>query len=311
LNPQTEIQYNFSQEAIITKRLLRAGSRESKLALIQTNIVIEQLKRHYPDWEFEIVRIKTQGDKFLNAALGEVGGKGLFVKEIEEALFSGAIDMAVHSMKDVPSELPEGLHISAVTKREDPRDVFISMNGMRFSELATGARIGTSSLRRAVQLKTIRPDVEILPIRGNVSTRIKKMRELDLAGIVLAAAGIKRLGMEEVITEYFTPEMMVPAVGQGSLAVETRIDDELSELIRCINDTNTESAVKAERAFMQALGGSCKIPIGAYAEVEGNTLTLIGMVEKDGIINKGSISQKVSLAEEAGIKLARELGELQ
>jgi hydroxymethylbilane synthase len=311
LNPQTEIQYNFSQEAIITKRLLRAGSRESKLALIQTNIVIEQLKRHYPDWEFEIVRIKTQGDKFLNAALGEVGGKGLFVKEIEEALFSGAIDMAVHSMKDVPSELPEGLHISAVTKREDPRDVFISMNGMRFSELATGARIGTSSLRRAVQLKTIRPDVEILPIRGNVSTRIKKMRELDLAGIVLAAAGIKRLGMEEVITEYFTPEMMVPAVGQGSLAVETRIDDELSELIRCINDTNTESAVKAERAFMQALGGSCKIPIGAYAEVEGNTLTLIGMVEKDGIIKKGSISQKVSLAEEAGIKLARELGELQ
>lgn len=311
MNPQTEIQYNFSQEAIITKRLLRAGSRESKLALIQTNIVIEQLKRHYPDWEFEIVRIKTQGDKFLNAALGEVGGKGLFVKEIEEALFSGAIDMAVHSMKDVPSELPEGLHISAVTKREDPRDVFISMNGMRFSELATGARIGTSSLRRAVQLKTIRPDVEILPIRGNVSTRIKKMRELDLAGIVLAAAGIKRLGMEEVITEYFTPEMMVPAVGQGSLAVETRIDDELSELIRCINDTNTESAVKAERAFMQALGGSCKIPIGAYAEVEGNTLTLIGMVEKDGIIKKGSISQKVSLAEEAGIKLARELGELQ
>lgn len=311
MNPQTEIQYNFSQEAIITKRLLRAGSRESKLALIQTNIVIEQLKRHYPDWEFEIVRIKTQGDKFLNAALGEVGGKGLFVKEIEEALFSGAIDMAVHSMKDVPSELPEGLHISAVTKREDPRDVFISMNGMRFSELATGARIGTSSLRRAVQLKAIRPDVEILPIRGNVSTRIKKMRELDLAGIVLAAAGIKRLGMEEVITEYFTPEMMVPAVGQGSLAVETRIDDELSELIRCINDTNTESAVKAERAFMQALGGSCKIPIGAYAEVEGNTLTLIGMVEKDGIIKKGSISQKVSLAEEAGIKLARELGELQ
>jgi hydroxymethylbilane synthase len=311
LNPQTEIQYNFSQEAIITKRLLRAGSRESKLALIQTNIVIEQLKRHYPDWEFEIVRIKTQGDKFLNAALGEVGGKGLFVKEIEEALFSGAIDMAVHSMKDVPSELPEGLHISAVTKREDPRDVFISMNGMRFSELATGARIGTSSLRRAVQLKAIRPDVEILPIRGNVSTRIKKMRELDLAGIVLAAAGIKRLGMEEVITEYFTPEMMVPAVGQGSLTVETRIDDELSELIRCINDTNTESAVKAERAFMQALGGSCKIPIGAYAEVEGNTLTLIGMVEKDGIIKKGSISQKVSLAEEAGIKLAKELGELQ
>ncbi|WP_245984873.1 hydroxymethylbilane synthase [Biomaibacter acetigenes] len=311
MNPQTEIQYNFSQEAIITKRLLRAGSRESKLALIQTNIVIEQLKRHYPDWEFEIVRIKTQGDKFLNAALGEVGGKGLFVKEIEEALFSGAIDMAVHSMKDVPSELPEGLHISAVTKREDPRDVFISMNGMRFSELATGARIGTSSLRRAVQLKAIRPDVEILPIRGNVSTRIKKMRELDLAGIVLAAAGIKRLGMEEVITEYFTPEMMVPAVGQGSLTVETRIDDELSELIRCINDTNTESAVKAERAFMQALGGSCKIPIGAYAEVEGNTLTLIGMVEKDGIIKKGSISQKVSLAEEAGIKLAKELGELQ
>ncbi|AYO32171.1 hydroxymethylbilane synthase [Biomaibacter acetigenes] len=296
---------------MITKRLLRAGSRESKLALIQTNIVIEQLKRHYPDWEFEIVRIKTQGDKFLNAALGEVGGKGLFVKEIEEALFSGAIDMAVHSMKDVPSELPEGLHISAVTKREDPRDVFISMNGMRFSELATGARIGTSSLRRAVQLKAIRPDVEILPIRGNVSTRIKKMRELDLAGIVLAAAGIKRLGMEEVITEYFTPEMMVPAVGQGSLTVETRIDDELSELIRCINDTNTESAVKAERAFMQALGGSCKIPIGAYAEVEGNTLTLIGMVEKDGIIKKGSISQKVSLAEEAGIKLAKELGELQ
>lgn len=288
---------------------MRVGCRESRLAISQAEIVIEELKKYHPDWEFEIVIIKTKGDKFLDAALSEVGGKGLFVKEIEEALLAGTIDMAVHSMKDVPYELPEGLCISAITRREDPRDVFISKDGIKFAELKPNARIGTSSLRRAAQLKDIRPDIEIVPLRGNVSTRIRKMEEQAIDGIVPAAAGIKRLSLEEVVTEYFSPHVMVPAVGQGALAIETRIDDEINAFIECVNDSSSASAVKSERAFMRTLGGSCKIPIGAYAIVKGKTLSLIGMFEKDGRIRKGKISGNVSEAEEIGIKLAKELGE--
>ncbi|MDN5301513.1 MAG: hydroxymethylbilane synthase [Thermoanaerobacteraceae bacterium] len=290
--------------------LLKVGSRDSKLALIQTGIVIEELKKHYPDWEFEIVKVKTRGDKFLDSALSEVGGKGLFVREIEDAMLCGDIDMAVHSMKDMPYEIPEGLCIATVTKREDPRDVFISVDGKKFADLKEGARIGTSSLRRAVQLKDMRPDIEIVPLRGNVPTRIKKLRELNLAGIVLAAAGLKRLGMEDAICEYFSPDVIVPAVGQGALAVEMRKEDERVPLIKCLDEPDTADAVRAERAFMRVLGGSCKVPMGAYARIEGGILNLTGMIERDGKVKKGNISGKIFEAEEMGVKLAKELGDL-
>mgnify|MGYP001208154141 CR=1 FL=1 len=214
------------------KRLIRVGSRESKLALAQTKCVIESLKNFYPEWEFQIITMKTKGDKFLDADLSKLGGKGLFVKEIEEAILIKDIDMAVHSLKDMPFELPEGLCISAVTRREDPRDVFISPDGTDLKVLKEGAHIGTSSLRRACQLKALRPDVIIFPLRGNIITRIEKMKERGLDGIVLAAAGIKRLGLDKVITKYFSPDEMVPAVGQGALAVETRIDDEMVSFVQ-------------------------------------------------------------------------------
>ncbi|MCR4429571.1 MAG: hydroxymethylbilane synthase [Tepidanaerobacteraceae bacterium] len=290
--------------------IIRVGSRDSKLALIQTDAVIEELRKYNADWIFEKVSIKTRGDRFLDSALSEEGGKGLFVKEIEDALLFGNIDMAVHSMKDMPYEIPEGLCIAAVTKREDARDAFISANGERFADLKRGARIGTSSLRRAVQLKNIRPDIEIMPLRGNVPTRIKKMRELNLSGIVLAAAGLKRLGMEGEVCEYFSPDIMVPAVGQGALAVEMREQDERMHFIKCLEEPDTASAVRAERAFMKALGGSCKIPMGAYAQIEGDMLNLIGMIEMGGRVKKGCVCGKIFEAEEIGAKLAKELGEL-
>lgn len=290
--------------------LLKVGTRDSKLALIQTDMVIEELKKHHHDWKFEKVLVKTRGDRFLDSVLSEMGGKGLFVKEIEDALLCGDIDMAVHSMKDVPYEIPEGLYIAAVTKREDARDVFISADGRRFAELKEGARIGTSSLRRAVQLKGMRPDIEIVPLRGNVPTRIKKMKELNLAGVVLAAAGMKRLGMEDAVCEYFSPDMVVPAVGQGALAVEMRKEDARVRFVKCVDDPDAAIAVRAERAFMRALGGSCKVPMGAYAWIEGNILNMIGMMEGDGKVKRGNIFGKISEAEDLGIKLAKELGEL-
>ncbi|MCX6089256.1 MAG: hydroxymethylbilane synthase [Candidatus Atribacteria bacterium] len=291
-----------------TGKLIRFGTRESQLALIQTGIVIRELKSFFLDWEMEIIGIKTQGDTSIDTTLSDVGGKELFVKEIEEALFSGVIHLAVHSMKDVPYELPKGLCIVAMTVREDPRDVFISVDGKKFDELEDGARIGTSSARRAIQLKEINPGIDVVPLRGNVSTRIAKMKEHRLDGIVLAAAGIHRLGMGHVITEYFTTDIMVPAIGQGVLAVEACIGGEFNFVPRCINHLDTEIAVRAERAFMKTLGGSCRVPIGAYAEVKGGTMFLIGLVERNGKIKKGKLSGEASQAEDIGMKLALELG---
>ncbi|ADL07101.1 hydroxymethylbilane synthase [Thermosediminibacter oceani DSM 16646] len=294
---------------IPTGRIVRVGSRESRLALVQTEIVIRLLKDRRPELEFEVVKIKTQGDKLLDVNLSDAGGKGVFVKEIEEALLAGSIDLAVHSMKDVPYELPEGLCIAAVTEREDPRDVLISRDKRRLLNLRPGARIGTSSLRRSVQLKALRPDLDIVPVRGNVPTRIRKMDDLELDGLVLAAAGIKRLGLEELIAEYFPPEVIVPAVGQGALAVEARKDDDILELAGLVSHKATEVAVRAERSFMRALGGSCRVPLGAFARVEGTVVTLVGMVEKNGSVCKGTMSGKLKEAEEIGLRLAERLGD--
>lgn len=293
----------------ISKKII-VGSRDSKLALSQTDIVIASLKDNYPWGQYEIVKIKTKGDKILNITLSKVGGKGLFVKEIEEALLQGKIDLAVHSMKDMPYELPQGLEISAVTRREDPRDVFISAKGDEFMYLRKGSLVGTSSLRRASQLKTLRPDIEIRPLRGNVLTRIEKMKQQGLDGIVLAAAGIKRLGLESLITHYFSIEEIIPAVGQGALAVESRIGDEIVSHVKVVNHPETAIAVKAERSFMKTLGGSCQIPIGAFAQIHGETMEIIGMLDKNGKVNKDSISGPINQGEKMGIKLAEKLGEM-
>lgn len=254
------------------------GTRESKLALVQTNLVINEIKKKHHDLEFEIVGIKTKGDALLNVRLDKVGGKGLFIKELEQALTSGAIDMAVHSLKDMPAELPEGLTITAVSKREDPRDVLVTPGGMKLDDLKKGAVVGTSSLRREVQLSGIRPDLQFKTLRGNVLTRLNKLLNGEYAALVLAAAGLKRLGLEDRCDQYFTIEEMIPAVGQGVMAVETRKDDDTSYLKDSIHCPETAFAVCAERTFMVKLNGSCSTPIGAHAVIDGDNMKIWGML---------------------------------
>ena len=213
----------------MTQNELKIGTRGSQLALYQANWVKSELLRTHPDLAVTLVKIKTTGDKIQDAPLAKIGGKGLFVKEIEEALLQKRIDLAVHSIKDVPTEFPEGLHLSAITKREDPRDVFISRDHTRLNDLPRGARIGTSSLRRQAQLLHFRNDFEIIPLRGNLDTRLKKLWTTNLDGIVLASAGVKRLGLEEKVTEFLPAELSLPAIGQGALGIETRKGDERVE----------------------------------------------------------------------------------
>lgn len=292
-----------------TAKAVRVGTRQSQLALIQTELIIGKLLEYFPDWKFEVVKIRTKGDRMEKADLKEIGGKGLFVKEIEEALLNGEIDFAVHSMKDMPYEIPEGLVIAAVSEREDPRDVLISKNKKTVKELGVHSKIGTSSLRRQVQLKALRPDLEVIPLRGNIATRLRKMDELGLDGIVLAAAGLKRLKMEGLIAEYFSVHEMVPAVGQGALAVETRKESEFEKLLKKINHKPTEISICAEREFMKALGGSCNFPIGAYARIEGGKIVLTGMVEKNGMVKKATIFGDIGNPREVGENLAKLLGD--
>ncbi|QJD81783.1 hydroxymethylbilane synthase [Cohnella herbarum] len=254
-------------------RKIIVGSRQSTLALTQTNQTIQLLQelceRDNLAYTFEVKPIVTRGDRILDVTLSKVGGKGLFVKEIEEALMSGGIDMAIHSMKDMPFELPDGLVIGATPKREDPRDCLISRDGRSLSELPLGARIGTSSLRRSAQLQAYRPDLVIESIRGNIDTRLRKLEEEGFDAILLAAAGLHRMGWKDRITEYLSPEVCLPAVGQGSLAIECRGDDEdLLGLLGLLNDRATERTVAAERRLLGLLNGGCQVPIGAYAQLE-------------------------------------------
>jgi hydroxymethylbilane synthase len=224
-------------------------------------------------------RVKTRGDIFRHVALARVNGKGIFVKEIEEALLSGEIDLAVHSLKDLPTALPRGLAIGAVPPREDPRDALVSALGIELGDLSPGAVVGTGSLRRMAQLLAARSDLEVREIRGNVDTRLRKVREGEYDAVILAAAGLRRLGLASAITQYLPLEVMMPAVGQGALAVEIRQDDqEMATLVRGINDPATEAATQAERAFLAAFGGGCAVPIAAYGAGEGERLLLKGMV---------------------------------
>ncbi|OZB91130.1 hydroxymethylbilane synthase [Paenibacillus sp. XY044] len=251
-------------------RTIVVGSRQSALALTQTGQVIDQLKQlcaeHGFDFQFEVKKIVTKGDRILDVTLSKVGGKGLFVKEIEQAMLDGEIDMAVHSMKDMPSVLPEGLMNGAVPRRVDPRDCLISLNGKSIDELPQGAKVGTSSLRRSSQLKAHRPDLELEPVRGNIDSRLRKLETEGFQAIILAAAGLYRMGWEEKISSYIPVETCLPAVGQGALGIECRENDaELRRLLDLFNDKESELTVAAERKFLAVLNGGCQVPIGAHA----------------------------------------------
>ncbi len=262
-------------------RKIIVGSRRSKLALTQTNWVIDQLKKLGGSFEFEVKEIVTKGDRILDVTLSKVGGKGLFVKEIEQAMLDKEIDMAVHSMKDMPAVLPEGLVIGSIPKREDHRDVIISKGNIPFDQLKQGAVIGTSSLRRSAQLLAKRPDLEIKWIRGNIDTRVNKLEESEYDAIILAAAGLYRLGCEqEVITEIIDDEVCVPAVGQGALSIECREDDkELRDLLDQFTCKNTDRAVRAERAYLQKMEGGCQVPIAGYAYInDQDEVVMTGLV---------------------------------
>ena len=295
----------------MAKKTLRIGTRASQLALWQANWVKASLEARYPDLEVSLTKIKTQGDKILDVPLAMVGGKGLFVKEIEEAMLRGEIDLAVHSMKDVPTIFPEGLALRCITEREDPRDIVILRPGFKsFRDLPQGARIGTSSLRRKAALLHLRPDFVMVDIRGNVETRIRKLTDEGLDAVVLAAAGMKRLGFADQISEYLPTEISLPAIGQGALGLESRIDDAgTNALIDFFNHPPTAWAVKAERAVLRRLEGGCQVPIGAYGVVGAGRLTLTGMVSS--VDGKRFLLKSASCAPEegeaAGIALAEEL----
>ncbi|MGN7388420.1 hydroxymethylbilane synthase [Sporosarcina sp. SAFN-015] len=261
-------------------RKIIVGSRRSKLALTQTNWFIDQMKAAGAPFEFEVKEIVTKGDKILDVMLSKVGGKGLFVKEIEQALFDKEIDFAVHSMKDMPAILPEGLTIGCIPPRVDARDAFISKGHVKFMDLPVGAVVGTSSLRRSSQLLMLRPDLEIKWIRGNIDTRLKKMQDGEYDAILLAAAGLKRMGWsDDVVTEYMSIEDCIPAVGQGALAIECRSDDEelLAELKK-VSDDKTWLEVDAERTFLSEMDGSCQVPIAGFAVYDGDEVELTGFI---------------------------------
>jgi len=253
---------------------IRIGTRKSKLALWQSEWVKEQIEKKFPEVEVELVKITTKGDKILDVPLAKIGDKGLFTKEIEDAMLRGEVDIAVHSLKDVPSKLPEGLKLIAFSDREDPRDALLSCGKYTLDTLPEGAVVGTSSLRRKAQLRILRPDLEIRDLRGNVDTRIRKLKEGQYDAIILAAAGVKRLGWENEIDEILSPDKMIPSVSQGILGIEGREkDEEIEKIVReAINSRESEIAATVERAFLRTVEGGCQVPLGCYAEVKGDTI---------------------------------------
>jgi hydroxymethylbilane synthase len=294
------------------KQRVKIGTRGSQLALWQANWIRAALMDKAANLDVELVTIKTRGDRILDIPLAQVGGKALFVKEIEEALLDGRVDLAVHSMKDMPSDLPEGLTLGPIPKREDPHDVLISRNGRTFSQLPDGARIGTCSLRRGAQLKHWRPDLEIVPLRGNLDTRLRKLYddEQELEAIVLASAGLRRLRLTGHITETFDPAVMLPAVGQGALCIEIRRnDDETARVLAQLEHPATRTTVLGERAFLHRLEGGCQVPIAAHGRLRENEYVLEGLVaDLDGsTLIRDSLSGPAREAESIGIRLAERL----
>lgn len=287
------------------------GTRGSKLALIQTNWVVEELKKANPEIEFEIKIIKTKGDLVTHLPLHKIGDKGLFTREIEQQLLDREIDLAVHSMKDMPSTLPQGLKFANVPRREDPRDILVlKENYKTIEDLPHGARIGTGSKRRIYQLLKYRPDLEIVPIRGNIDTRIRKIEDENLHGIVLAAAGLLRAGLKEHISYYLPTNIMIPAPAQGALALEIRENDShMEEIISHIKDETTEIQVAAERGFLAGVNGSCHVPMGAYCEINDDKLILTGIYgdEEGKKLVVKSIEGSVKDSSKIGFDLAEEV----
>ncbi len=285
------------------------GSRGSQLALIQAESVAARLREVDPTLEVSISQIVTKGDRNSRTQLDQMAGVGVFVKELEEALLDGRIDLAVHSLKDMPTEIPQGLYLLAVTERLNPRDVLVSRSGS-LDKLPRGARIGTGSLRRAVQLVSYRPDFEVCSIRGNIDTRLRKTTSGEVDGVITAAAAMERLGWEERISEYLSLEHFLPAVGQGALAIEGRLsDDEIAEMVSPLNHRPTWQSITAERTFLSTLGGGCRAPIAALGTVNGTTLKLAGMVAEvsSKTILHASGEGSAMSPEEVGMRLAQKI----
>lgn len=294
----------------MTDSKLRIATRKSPLALWQANFVRDALMARSPELEVELVTMTTQGDKILDTPLAKVGGKGLFVKELELGMLEGRADLAVHSMKDVPVEFPDGLGLAAILPREDPRDVLISNKFDSLESLPEGARVGTSSLRRQCQLRARRADLQIADLRGNVNTRLKKLDDGEYDAILLAAAGVKRMGWEQRITELLAPEQFIPAIGQGAIGIEIRVDDDrVRDLVGALNDKQTAIRIAAERALNAGLQGGCQVPIAGYSEISHGVILLRALVGRpDGSeLVQGVISGKPEDADELGRVLADDL----
>jgi hydroxymethylbilane synthase len=291
-------------------KTIRIGTRKSQLALWQAEHVRARLLQHFPDIQVELVKMTTQGDIILDTPLAKVGGKGLFVKELEQALLDRRVDIAVHSMKDVPVTLPDGLHMPVVCEREDPRDAFVSNRYASLRDLPAGARTGTSSLRRQCQLRAVFPHLNIIDLRGNVNTRLAKLDAGDYDAIILAAAGLKRLGFTDRIRASLEPGDSLPAVGQGAIGIECRTDDtDINRLIAPLNHPPTSIRVRAERAMNSRLEGGCQVPIGGFATLDGDTLHLRGLVgNPDGSqVIRAETSGPAGHAEQLGTALADKL----
>jgi len=290
--------------------VLRIATRKSKLALWQAEFVKAELQKLHPQLEVELVTFTTQGDKILDTPLAKIGGKGLFVKELEVAMLDGRADIAVHSMKDVPMEFPEGLGLSVICEREDPTDAFVSNNYKSFEELPQGAHVGTSSLRRQCQLMAARPDLKVTSLRGNVQTRLGKLDNGDYDAIILASAGLIRLELKDRIAEYISEEISLPAGGQGAVGIECRIDDEVTNaLLAPLNHKPTSDRVIAERAMNKRLQGGCQVPIACFATLDGDELFLRGLVgsENGDEIIRSEVRGNVSQAQDIGIQAAEDL----
>jgi len=289
---------------------LRIATRKSPLALWQANHVKNQLLAAHPHLEIELLEMSTQGDKILDTPLAKIGGKGLFVKELEQGLLDGSADLAVHSMKDVPVELPDGLHLAVILEREEPFDAFVSNQFNNLEELPPNAKIGTASLRRQCQLLAKYPNFQIFPLRGNVGTRLQKLDNGEFDAILLAAAGLIRLGLKDRIKQFLSPDQSLPAIGQGAIGIECRKNDiKINDLLKSLNHPETEYRVKAERAFNQTLQGGCQVPIAGFAELQGNQLRLRGLVgSEDGKqMISGEILGDAKEADALGISLAKQL----
>ena len=287
------------------KRLV-VGSRGSKLAVIQAEELMRQLSVAAPQLELSLVKIRTQGDRDRRSSLIQIGGRGVFVKELEEALFRKDIDVAVHSLKDMPSQLDSRLQLAAVPVRRDPRDALVSRSSKTLSQMPAGARIGTGSQRRAIELTAFRPDLNACPLRGNIDTRVNKVRSGELDGVILSAAAMERMGWQNKVTEYLPVEIFLPAACQGALGIEVRVGDEAAKLAALVNDEESWLTTTAERAFLRTLGGGCRSAIAAMAQVEGNILCMEGMVAglSSGKIFRAGLKGSCQAAEELGKTLA-------